>query len=413
MSIAVDTARIALLGCGTVGSAFARLARAEPARVPFEITGALVRHAREHRDQTLPPLTTDAATLLRDGADVLVELLGGIEPARSLILAALARRIPVVTANKSLLAHHGAELRAAALATRTPLLYEAAVIAGVPFLGTFSRRPRAATATGLTAILNGTTNYILTRTAADGSSIADALVTAQRLGYAEPDPLADVSGQDARDKLAVLLQQFAGRHVHPESIETTSIEQVRGAQVTQARELDGVIKPVAIAEWSGDDVQACTGPAFVPNAHPLAAVDGVENALILDTPRGRLLFQGPGAGPDVTAATVLDDVQEALAGGCASTAETLASGPAAAPLTGWLITLEAARLPRGADVADYLASHGLFAHRVSTISAAAGRESRSLLLWPAPGAAVEQAIQGLCAAGRCQASALRALGDPR
>lgn len=406
------SARVALLGCGTVGHAVARLAALPQAGARrLQITGALVRDARRARPLPLPPLTENAGALLTPAPDVLVELLGGIEPARALVLETLTRGIPVVTANKTLLAHHGAELREAAHASGAPLLYEAAVIAGVPFLGTFTRRPRAATATALLAIANGTSNFVLTRCARDGCSVGEALADAQRRGYAEPDPRHDVSGADARDKLAVLLQHFAHRNVSAAGIETVGLDGIGPEQPAHARELGGAIKPVILADWTRGTVAAFVGPAFVPAGHPLATVDGVENALLLSTPHGRLRFQGPGAGPDVTAATVLDDVEDVLAGAAVRPQHRLTAAVAAPPETGWLVTIDAARLPAGAEIADLFASHGLFAHRVTETHTRGARESRSLLLWPAHRPAVERALRALRGAADCTTAALRALGE--
>ena len=409
MSIAVETARVALLGCGTVGRAFAALSRTTPAGTsPLQITGALVRDTRRERSLDLPPLTEDAQLLLGSEPDVLVELLGGTEPARSLVLQALHQRVPVVTANKTLLARFGAELREAAHRTGTPLHYEAAVIAGVPFLGTFSRRPRAAGVTSFVGIVNGTSNFILTRCASDSISVADALADAQHRGYAEPDPSDDVRGIDARDKLALLLQHFAQASVPLEGIETRGLALVGRIQTAHARELGGTIKPIVSADWTRGAVDAFVGPAFVPIGHPLADVDGVENAIVLHTPGGRLIFQGPGAGPEVTAATVLDDVEEVL-GGSGRVPARIESVRVTAPKTGWLVTLEASRLPEGQDVADLLASHGLFASRTTATDTRSGRETRSLLFWPAHRQVLERALASLCTAAGCTASAVRAL----
>ncbi len=409
MSIAVETARVALLGCGTVGRAFARLSQTAPAGgSPLQITGALVRDTRRERTLDLPPLTDDPQLLLGSEPDVLVELLGGTEPARSLVLQALQQRVPVVTANKTLLARFGAELREAAHRTRTPLLYEAAVIAGVPFLGTFSRRPRAAGVTSLVGIVNGTSNFVLTRCASDSITVADAVADAQRRGYAEPDPGDDLQGIDARDKLALLLQHFAHASVPLEGIETRGLDLVGRVQTAHARELGGAIKPIVSADWTRGAVDAFVGPAFVPFSDPLADVDGVENAIVLRTPGGRLIFQGPGAGPDVTAATVLDDVEEVLAGAGRVPAR-IESVCVAAPKTGWLLTLEASRLPDGQDVADLLASHGLFASRTTPTDTRTGRDARSLLLWPAHRHVLERAVSSLCTAAGCTATTLRAL----
>lgn len=409
MSIAVETARVALLGCGTVGRAFASLSRTTTSTArALQITAALVRETSRPRPLDLPPLTDDARLILHSEPDVVVELLGGTEPARSLVLEALQKRIPVVTANKTLLAHHGAELREAAHRTKTPLFYEAAVIAGVPFLGTLGRRPRAASVTSLVGIVNGTSNFILTRCATDNVTIAEALADAQRRGYAEPDPRDDIQGIDARDKLAVLLQHFAQAAVPLDAIETRGLDTLSRVQAAHARELGGSIKPLVSADWTAGAVEAFVGPTFVPHAHPLANVHGVENAIVLQAPGGRLIFQGPGAGPEITAATVLDDVEEALAG-TGRTPARVENGSVTSPAGGWLVTLDAARLPPSTDVADLLASHGLFASRTTCTHADGGREVRSLLLWQAPRAVVDRALAALSCAAGCTASSLRAL----
>lgn len=400
---------VALLGCGTVGSAFARLAAPDAAgHLPVRLTGALVRDlARARECRALPALTLDPHTLLDRSPDVVVELLGGLEPARSLVLETLRRRIPVVTANKSLLAHHGAELRAAAHAAGTPLLCEAAVLAGVPFLGTFARRPHAAGIHAVVGIVNGTTNFVLGR-CAEGARPDAAVREAQGRGYSEPDPASDLDGIDAAEKLAVLLQHFAARDLCLAGLEVEGIRAVSRVQARQAQELGGIVKPVVAASWR-DGVQAFAGPAFVPAAHPLARVDGVDNAVLLEAPRGRLLFQGPGTGADATAATVLDDVAEIAAGLARPPARTLKSAHATAPDTGWMLTLEALRLPSPVDVADLLAAHGLYVHRATTTCARDAREHRSLLLHEAPRPRVERAVAALRAAARCSVSILRAL----
>jgi homoserine dehydrogenase len=409
MSIAVETASIALLGCGNVGRAFAELARTAPAGAHrLRITAALVRDTGRARPLELPPLTEDARLILDSEPNVLVELLGGTEPARSLLLEGLQRRIPVVTANKTLLARHGAELREAADRAGTPLLYEAAVIAGVPFLGTFARRPRASAVTSVVGIVNGTSNFVLTRCTTDNISMADGLADAQRRGYAEPDPRDDVHGIDARDKLAVLIQHFAHASVPVDAIETRGLEAIGHCQTGHARELGGTIKPLVSAAWGQGPVEAFVGPTFVPLTHPLAAVDGVENAIVLRSATGRLIFQGPGAGPDVTAATVLDDVEEALSN-AAPVGATVEGASVVAPSTGWLVTLEAARLPSAPDVADLLAAHNLFPSRTTATDSSRGREVRSYLLWPAHRPALDRALSALCAAAGCTASTLRAL----
>ncbi|MGH9372767.1 MAG: homoserine dehydrogenase, partial [Vicinamibacterales bacterium] len=314
--------RIALLGLGQVGSAIADLARrsTDPSH-QFTIASALVRDGHRIRriDTSAIPLTIDPATALSARADVVVEVLGGLEPARTLVLAALERGTPVVTANKSLLAAHGDELFEAARPAGAPLLYEASVLAGVPFLGTFSRRPRAKEVTALAGIVNGTSNFILSRMAADRVPFDAALADAQQAGYAEPDSSKDIQGDDAVEKLCVLLRHFGGVSVAPRDIEKTGIQHLELADLDQAAAFGGTLRPVVVAEWDQRRLTAYAGPAFVPSTNPLARVDGVQNAVSLRTRwTGDLFFSGPGAGPTVTAATVLDDIVEGRCGGHAT-----------------------------------------------------------------------------------------------
>ena len=393
-SRASATIHIALLGCGNVGSAFAALVR-DGSQSPLRITHALVRDCLRPRP-TLHPAAervVTGAALFTTPPDVLVELLGGIEPARTLVLEALHRGIPVVTANKSLLAAHGAELRAAATRSSTPLLYEAAVVAGVPFLSTFARRPHAAEITSLAGIANGTSNYILTRARDARCGIDKPLADAQRLGYAEPDPSSDIDGIDAAQKLVVLLQHFAHANIRTDAVETTGIRAIDCADIDHVAELGGTLKPVIFADWTGN-LQAFSGPAFVPLRHQLATVDGAENAIILNGRRGRLVFRGPGAGPEVTAATVLDDVLEAMTTPRPVAFPRLERVEPTTPETGWFVTLAGSRLPGGADIADLLSSYGIYLQRTS----ASGRERFAAMTWPASRARVETALRAIEAA---------------
>ena len=404
---------IALLGCGNIGSAFARLLASErTSGLNARVTTVLVRHARTAGfGGSELPLTTDAGAALASRPDVVVELLGGLEPARTLVLTALRRGIPVVTANKTLLARHGAELRAAAAAHDTPLLYEASVLAGVPFLGTFARRPLAARATSLLGIVNGTTNFLLTHATQSGSGVSEGLPEATRLGYVEPDPSSDLNGTDAAEKLAVLLQHFAHLSVDPDAIHTEGIADLSASTLAHARDLGGVIKPVICADWSGS-LEAFVSPAFVPASHPLARIDGVENALLLGCAHGRLLFQGPGAGPGATAATVLDDVAEIVNGSVGKPCvEPLRTATAQAPDTGWLLPIAAPRLPRGADVADYLGSFGVYVRASTRKAVCSGVEEQAYLTWPASAAQVRSATGRLAAAAACEIATVRALGE--
>ena len=401
---------VVLLGCGNVGTAFAELAaRSHTSAIPVAISTALVRDARRHRPALRDALRTAVPEQVFAGSpDVIVELLGGLEPARSLVLEALERHIPVVTANKSLLAAHGRELREASAATATPLLYEAAVIAGVPFLGTFARRPYASRISSILGIANGTSNYVLTRAANDRSDIAVALADAQRRGLAEPDPTNDVDGIDAAEKLIVLLQHFAGADLRLADVERRGIREVTATDIELAASLDGRIKPVIAAEWS-DAITAFVGPAFVPREHLLASVDDAENALVLGGPQGRVVFRGPGAGPEVTAATVLDDVGEAVEGRVERSRPGLRSDVCAAPESEWFVTLAADRLPRGAETADLLASYGVFIRRTAPLRCTDGLERSAALTWPAERTRVERALAALRTACGCEARYFRAL----
>ena len=396
---------VALLGCGNVGSAFAALARRQSGGSGVRITHALVRDRHRVRPSLDPSaVRLDRADAVFDRpADVVVELLGGTEPARTLVLEALYRGIPVVTANKSLLAAHGAELRQAASETCTPLLYEAAVLAGVPFLGTFARRPNAARLTRLVGIANGTSNYVLTRAREARSGLAEALAEAQALGYAEPDPSNDIDGIDAAEKLVVLLQHFAALELARDDLAIEGVGRIDAADIDHARALGGVLKPLIFADWSGP-LEAFAAPAFLPADHVLAPVDGAENAVVLTGPEGRLVFRGPGAGPAVTAATVMDDVLEAAAMSATPALPELRPAGSTEPLTGWLLTISGRAVPAGPDIADLLGSHGVYLSRTNESGG-----TFAALTWPVEGLRLQGAVQALRSAGICTVKCLRAV----
>jgi homoserine dehydrogenase len=414
---AQDQIAVALLGLGQVGSAVARLAleSCPGMQLPVRITGALVRDLHRPRPTgNRVPLTAAGDELLDGAPDVVVEVLGGLEPARTLVLRALGRGIPVVTANKSLLAVHGDELFTAAAETRTPLRYEAAVLAGVPFLGTFTRRPLAASLASLCGVVNGTTNFILTEMSA-GRAYPDALAEAQRRGFAEPDPSNDVLGVDAAQKLAVLLRHFAHCSVKPEQIETTGIGGLCARDLDQAAVLGGALKPIIAADWTGHDLSAFAGPAFVAASHSLARIDGVQNAIVLGgAPGGDLLFAGPGAGPVATAATILDDVVEATEQPkpqkTVEAHRTRGAVPAA-PLTGWFIRLTGNTLPVAPDVADLLSARGVWLRRVSDDDGRDGRATRWLVAHPCDRGRIEAALAAVRTAAACDAHWIRALEE--
>ncbi len=407
---------IALLGLGRVGAAVASLALSLPDSfgLDLRIGGALVRDCDRPREEGLHrrvSLTSDAGDLIARRPDVVIEVLGGLEPARTIVLDALERGIPVVTANKSLIAAHGDELAAAAARGGAALRYEASVLAGVPFLGTFASRPLAARVTGLTGIVNGTTNYILTKMEREQQDFEDALADAQRLGLAEPDPANDVDGVDAVEKLAVLVRHFGQRSVRTADIETAGIREVQAADLRHARDFGGAVKPVVAAEWGDGDVRAFVGPAFVPAEHKLSRVDGVENAVSLRREHPLdLFYSGPGAGPAVTAATILDDVAECCAGPVPRGPRGAATRTACeAPATAWFVRVSGVALPHGAEIADLLGSYGVWLRRISPIDASAGQSSCYLLTWPSPRARLDRAVSALADACACDAFAIRTL----
>jgi homoserine dehydrogenase len=309
--------RVALLGCGVVGSAVARLLTDNAADlrarvgVPLEVVGIAVRRAgRDRSEAGVDPqlFTTDAEELVTR-ADIVVEVIGGIEPARSLILRAMAHGASVVTANKALLAEDGPTLYAAAAEHGVDLYYEAAVAGAIPLL-----RPLRESLVGddvrlVLGIVNGTTNYILDKMDTTGASFADALEQAQALGYAEADPTADVEGFDAAAKAAILASlafhsRVAGQDVHREGI-----TEVSAADVAAAREMDCVVKLLAICERTDSGISVRVHPAMIPRSHPLAGVGDAFNAVFVEADAaGQLMFYGRGAGGDPTASAVLGDI---------------------------------------------------------------------------------------------------------
>lgn len=406
---------VALLGYGRIGSAVAELAHSAaggPAGARIRVTTALVRATSSARHAPGIVLTSDPHAVVASSPDVIVEVLGGIEPARTLVREALERGTAVVTANKSLLAAHGDELLEVAGRTGTPLLYEASVLAGVPFLGSFARRPYAARVSRISGILNGTSNFILSRMRSHGVDLGVALADAQQLGFAEPDPRNDLLGIDAAEKLSVLLRHFRCGSVHPRDIETTGLAGLRSSDFEHAAQFGGALKPIVSAECTADGVSAFVGAAFVPSAHPLSRVDGVENAVALRTASGDLFFSGPGAGPLATAATVLDDVVDAATGAWRPSHDGVRRVAAAAPATAWFCRISGTSLlglPAGEDVADLLGAHGVWLRRTSEPETRAHAATRAVLTYPCPRPRLERALAALCAAAGCESFAIRVL----
>jgi homoserine dehydrogenase len=285
--------------------------------VQFELTGVAVAHLAAPRSPGVPRhlLTDDAKGLVgRDDVDVVVEVIGGLDPARTLIDSALRAGRPVVTANKALLARDGAELAELAAGHQVDLLYEAAVAGAVPVVRVLRESLAGERILRVMGIVNGTTNFILTRMAEAGSSYADALAEAQRLGLAERDPWADVDGHDAAAKAAILARLSFGCDVTDADVHREGIGGLAAADVAFAARLGYVVKLLAVAELvdGGDEVSVRVHPAMVPRDHPLAAVREAFNAVFVEgEASGELMLYGQGAGGMPTASAVLGDLVDA------------------------------------------------------------------------------------------------------
>lgn len=325
MNTAPSTARplkVALLGCGVVGSEVARLLTRdgdELARrigAPIELVGIAVRRLGRARDLDLPAdlFTTDAHALVTRGdLDVVVEVIGGIEPARELILAALEHGASVVTANKALLAEDGAHLFEAAEKAERDIAFEAAVAGAIPIIRPLQESLAGDAVQRVLGIVNGTTNFILDAMTTTGAGFSDALDEAQRLGYAEADPTADVEGFDAAAKAAIIASLAFHTRVTIGDVHREGITDVTAADVRSADEMGCVVKLLAICEKistpDGDAVSARVHPAMIAKSHPLASVRGAFNAVFVESESaGQLMFYGPGAGGAPTASAVLGDL---------------------------------------------------------------------------------------------------------
>ena len=309
---------VVLLGGGTVGAAVARLLVEQAddftARIgsQVELKGVAVRDASKKRagiDSKL--ITTDAAALAASGADIVIELIGGIEPAKTLIETAIKSGSSVVTANKALLAAHGAHLHKLAEEKGVDLFYEAAVAGAIPLIRPLRESLAGDKVRRVLGIVNGTTNFILSKMYAEGADYAAVLAEAQALGYAESDPTADVEGFDSAAKAAILAGIAFHTNVTAEDVYREGISKVTSGDIAAAKSMGYVIKLLAIAELSEDDkgVIVRVHPAMVPQSHPLASVRDAFNAVFVEAEAaGQMMFYGRGAGGDPTASSVLGDV---------------------------------------------------------------------------------------------------------
>jgi homoserine dehydrogenase len=316
--------RVAMLGCGVVGSEVARLIIEQAADLrarvgrPLELVGIAVRRDDLDRPGIDPELfTTDAEALVtRDDVDLVIELIGGIEPARSLILAALRHGVSVVTANKALLAEDGGTLFEAAQRGGADLYFEAAVAGAIPIIRPLRESLVGDEITSVIGIVNGTTNYILDRMDTAGVGFAEALTEAQALGYAEADPTADVEGFDAAAKAAILASLAFHTRVTGADVYREGITGITSADIASAHEIGCVVKLLAICQLSPQvagagerRVSVRVHPAMIPRSHPLAGVGDAYNAVFVESlSAGRLMFYGPGAGGSPTASAVLGDL---------------------------------------------------------------------------------------------------------
>ncbi|MFB8147704.1 homoserine dehydrogenase [Microbacterium sp. NPDC056003] len=335
--------RVALLGAGAVGSQVASLLRqhadelADRAGARLELIGIAVRDVDAPRDVDLPRelLTTDAESLIV-GADIVIELMGGIEPARTHLLAAINSGADVVTANKALLATHGPEIFDAADQVGAEVYYEAAAAGAIPIIRPLRDSLAGDRVQRIMGIVNGTTNYILDRMDTEGAEFADVLADAQRLGYAEADPTADVEGYDAAQKAAILASLAFHTTVPLESVHREGITAIDKSMMDAARHAGYVIKLLAVCErlngGADESISVRVYPALVDRAHPLASVHGANNAVFVQAEAaGNLMFYGAGAGGVQTASAVLGDVVSAarrhIAGGVGVGESTLANLP--------------------------------------------------------------------------------------
>jgi homoserine dehydrogenase len=336
--MAEDVVRVGLLGCGHVGSALVRLITENGdsiegrTGVRLQVEKVAVRNLSRERDVALPAsaFTNDAnAVVANPDVDVVVEVIGGIEPARELIVQALTSGKPVVTANKELLANFGKELFETAENAGVDLLFEASVAGGVPLM-----RPLRESLAGdrihrVMGIVNGTTNYILTKMSEEGASFTDALAEAQSLGFAERDPTADVEGFDAAAKAAIIATIAFGARVVAGDVYREGISELTDADMESARELGYVVKLLAVAEEDAHGVAVRVHPTMIPSHHPLASVRESFNAVFVEAEAvGELMFYGRGAGGAPTASAVLGDLIDAsknlVSGGRGATVGALA-----------------------------------------------------------------------------------------
>ena len=371
------TIKVGILGCGTVGSEVARLIESDKSDLSarsgatLEVVAIGVRDSAKVRAGVSPKLLTDDldSIVTHPEIEIVIEVMGGIDPARALIMKALAAKKSVVTANKALLALHGAEIFAAAKSNGVDLYYEAAVAGAIPIVRPLRESVVGDSVQRVMGIVNGTTNYILTKMDEDGASYQAVLKEAQRLGYAEADPTADVGGADAAAKIAILASLAFHTSVTIDDVFTEGITSLSSRDIEIARAINHVIKLLAIGEVTEKgEVSVRVHPTLIPRSHPLAAVRNAFNAVFVEAKSaGELMFYGRGAGGAPTASAVLGDLvaiaRHLSFGGLGGRESDYADLPIAkmdSVMTRYLIRLDVADRPGVlASVAQTFAKHAV------------------------------------------------------
>ena len=387
--------RVALLGCGTVGRQVAGtlLDKAEDlaakAGCHLELIGIAVRNVNKPREGIPPELLTDdaAGLVANGGADIVIELIGGIDPPRELIVSAITHGASVVTANKALLAAHGEEIYAAAEKNRVDIYFEAAVAGAIPIVRPLRESLVGDEIRSVMGIVNGTTNYILDKMTNDHQDFEEALATAQQLGYAEQDHTADVEGYDAAAKAAILAGLAFHSPVSGSDVFREGITSVSTADIEAARASDCVVKLLAIAKIDEHDrISVRVHPAMVPYSHPLAMVNGPYNAIFVEAANaGRLMFMGPGAGGSPTASAVTGDLvtvarnrMRGVVGPAHSVYQAHQLAPMGETRTRYYVRFRVADQSGVlASVASLLAKHHVSVHSIRQTPIEDGREAAS------------------------------------
>ena len=315
-----ETVKVGLLGFGVVGSAAARILMSAGDDLtsrsgrPIELAKVSVRTLSKARDVEVDAglLTTDPWEVISDpDIDIVVEVIGGIDPARDLVLGAFKAGKHVVTANKELIANHGHEIFDAAATAGVDILFEGAVAGGIPIIRPMKESLAGDNVRRVMGIVNGTTNFILTRMSETGESFTEALAEASRLGYTELDPSADIEGYDAASKIAILASLAFNARVVANDVHREGISRITPADIAAAHDLGYEVKLLAVAEKQDDQISARVHTAMVPKTHPLAAVRDVYNAVFVEAENaGELMFFGRGAGGGPTGSAVVGDIVE-------------------------------------------------------------------------------------------------------